>query len=262
MHVVTTAEDVHVNEIEKPGIYCKGNVSEDMDAYQEKESVQDVNTADDTGNSSIHDNNTAEDVDINQVTKDTVLEANGAENMDLNWTEKGSIRSENIAEDQEVDKTEKNNINQEASVSDDIDENKTEKETLHGEIIAENMDVNQQTGEKEGVVLELEKDDGENSCQFPGQAETANETNITNLTNSDNSTELENVMENSQTCLDEMDGDANKLLEESDDSLHAQEMSVVASDHDNTHTIHSKTDLTADTGNVDVKDDLAIEKRK
>ena len=234
-----------------------------MDAYQEKESVQGVNTADDVDvnriekdtvfeanvdkdkdlsqseNSSIHDNNTTEDVDVKQIKKDTVHEANGVENME-----------------------EKNNIIQETSVSGETNLNKTEKETPHGEIIAENMDVNQQTGEKEGVVLELGKDDGESSCQFPGQAETAKETNITNLPNSENLTELENVMENSQTCLDEMDGDANKLLEESDDSLHAEEMSEVASDHDNTHAMHSKTDLTAETGNVDVKDDLAIEKRK
>ena len=183
--------------------------------------------------------------------------------MDLNQTEKDSISSDNIAEDQDVNITEKNNIIQEASVSGDININKTEKETLHGKIIAENMDVNQQTGEKEGIVLELEKDDGENSNQFPRQAETANETNITNLPNSDNSIELENVMENSQTCLDEMDGDANKLLEESDDSIHAQEMSGVASDHDSAHALHSTTDLTADTGNADVKDgDLATEKRK
>ena len=256
-----------------------------MDAYQEKESVQDVNTADDidlnqiekdtvfeanvhedkdlsqTEKSSIHDNDTA-DVDINQIKKDTVLEANGAKNMDLNQTEKDSVSSDNTAEDQDLNITEKNNIIQEASVPGDTNLNKTEKETPYGEIIAENMDVNQQTGEKEGVLLELGKDDEENSSPFPGQAETANETHITNLPNSDNSTELETVMENSQTCLDEMDGDANKLLEESDDSLNAQEMSEFASDHDNTHTIHSKTDLTADTGNVDVKDDLAIEERK
>ena len=261
MHVVTTAEDVHVNQIEKYGIYCKANVSEDMNAYQEKESLQgdvvvnqiekdtvfEANVHEDkdlsqTEKSSIHDNNTTEDVDVKQIKKDTVLEANGVENIE-----------------------EKNNIIQEACVSGDININKTEKETPPGEIIAENMDVNQQTGEKEGVVLAQEKDDGddgENSCQLPEQAETANETNLTNLPNSDNSTELETVMENSQTCLDEMDGDANKLLEESDDSLHAQEMSGVASDHNNTHTIHSKTDLNADTGNVDVKDDLAIEERK
>ena len=221
---VNTADDVDVNPIEKDTVF-EANVDKDKDLSQ-------------TENSSIHDNDTA-DVDINQIKKDTVLEANGVENME-----------------------EKNNIIQEASVTGDININKTEKETPHGEIISENMDVNQQTGEKEGVVLELEKDDGESSCKFPGEDETANETSINNLPNSENSTELENVIENSLTCLDEMDGDANKLLEESDDSLHAQEMSGVASDHDNTHAIHSKTDLTADTGNVDVKDDLAIEERK